>query len=58
MGVLAIGSVKREVLLGAMMGALVGRVKGPSCQLDEAGLTADRRAMLRSVVERGRHIYA
>ncbi len=50
-GVLAIGSVKREALLGAMMGALVGRVKGPSCQLDEVGLAAARRAMLRSVAE-------
>jgi hypothetical protein len=45
--------VKREALSGVMTGAFVGRVKGPSCQLDEAGLTADRRAMLRSGAERG-----
>src|SRR2546428_699512 len=50
-GVLAMGSVKWEVLFGLMMGALVGRVKGPSCQLDEVGLAAARRAMLRSVAE-------
>jgi hypothetical protein len=35
-----------------MTGAWVGRVKGPSCQLDEMGLAAARRAMLRSVAER------
>src|SRR6266851_5184008 len=50
MGALAMGSVKREVLLGVMTGALVGRVKGPSCQLDEVGLAAARRAMLRVTV--------
>jgi len=52
MGALAMGSVKREVLFGVMTGALVGRVKGPSCQVDEVGLAAAKRAMLRSVAER------
>jgi hypothetical protein len=35
-----------------MTGALVGRVKGPSCQLDEVSLVAAKRAMLRSVADR------
>jgi hypothetical protein len=52
MGALAMGSVKREVLLGVMTGALVGRVKGPSCQLDKVGgLAAAKKAMLRRVAE-------
>jgi hypothetical protein len=51
MGALVMGSVNREALLGVMTGALVGRVKGPSCQLGEVGLAAARRAMLRSVAE-------
>jgi hypothetical protein len=52
MGALAMGSVKTEALLGVMTGALVGRVKGPSCQLDEVGLVAAKRTMLRRVAER------
>src|SRR5258708_17751213 len=52
MGALVMGSVKRDVLLGVMTGALVGRVKGASCQLDEGGLAAARRGMLRGAAER------
>ncbi len=43
MGVLAMGSVKTEALLGVMTGAVVGRVKGPICDGFRGGLAAARR---------------
>src|SRR5271168_3360268 len=43
-GFLVMGSVKREVLLGTITGAAVGRVKGPICH---PGPVAPRRAMVK-----------
>jgi hypothetical protein len=51
MEVLAMGSLKREALLGVMTGVSRGRVKGPICQLVGLAAAAAKRAMARVAAE-------
>jgi hypothetical protein len=56
MGALVMGSVKREALFGVMTGALVGRVKGPSCQMFVFGAVEAKSEMARVAVAAGREV--